>query len=138
MSYNGIGLRTARGTGTNGYVQKNASYVRPRPTSFQQQHASMIDYNNNNDDDFLMKEQRKPNLEILEHAKKRQVELKCLEFREELLSKLFPHEKQQEEEMEEEVKLTEEQEKALNEKVQELRDVLMAEYEQMRMNELKV
>ena len=27
--YNGIGLRTVRGSGTNGYVQRNLSYVRP-------------------------------------------------------------------------------------------------------------
>ena len=25
--YNGIGIQTARGTGTNGYVQKNLSFV---------------------------------------------------------------------------------------------------------------
>ena len=28
MSYNGIGLSTARGSGTNGYVQRNLSLVR--------------------------------------------------------------------------------------------------------------
>ena len=28
MSYNGIGLTTARGTGTNGYIQRNLSTVR--------------------------------------------------------------------------------------------------------------
>ena len=30
MSYNGIGLTTARGSGTNGYVQKNYAAVRRR------------------------------------------------------------------------------------------------------------
>ena len=28
MSYNGIGLSTARGSGTNGYIQRNLSTVR--------------------------------------------------------------------------------------------------------------
>jgi hypothetical protein len=27
--YNGVGLQTARGSGTSGYVQKNMSYVLP-------------------------------------------------------------------------------------------------------------
>ena len=27
--YNGIGLRTARGSGTNGYVQSNRAFVKP-------------------------------------------------------------------------------------------------------------
>jgi serine/arginine repetitive matrix protein 2 len=27
--YNGIGLQTARGSGTSGYVQKNLSFVKP-------------------------------------------------------------------------------------------------------------
>jgi len=27
--YNGIGLATARGSGTSGYVQKNLSFVKP-------------------------------------------------------------------------------------------------------------
>ncbi|CAE6040820.1 unnamed protein product [Arabidopsis arenosa] len=28
--YNGIGLQTARGSGTNGYVETNKFFVRPR------------------------------------------------------------------------------------------------------------
>ena len=27
--YNGVGLQTARGSGTSGYVQKNLSYLQP-------------------------------------------------------------------------------------------------------------
>ena len=35
--YNGIGLRTVRGSGTNGYVQRNLSHVRPeRQRRFQE------------------------------------------------------------------------------------------------------
>lgn len=31
MTYNGIGLRTPRGSGTNGYIQRNLAYIsRPR------------------------------------------------------------------------------------------------------------
>ena len=27
--YNGIGLKTARGSGTNGFIQRNLSYIAP-------------------------------------------------------------------------------------------------------------
>ena len=31
MSYNGVGLSTARGSGTNGFVQRNLSYLKAKP-----------------------------------------------------------------------------------------------------------
>jgi serine/arginine repetitive matrix protein 2 len=31
MSYNGVGLSTARGSGTNGFVQRNLSYLKSKP-----------------------------------------------------------------------------------------------------------
>ena len=39
MTYNGIGLQTTRGSGTNGYVQRNLSYVRAskKPIVMQQE-----------------------------------------------------------------------------------------------------
>ena len=75
MSYNGIGLSTARGTGTNGFVQRNISYVKPRHSgtaNFSGRHnsASVADWTG-----------RRANKDILLHEKKRQVEVKCLELR---------------------------------------------------------
>ena len=33
MSYNGVGLSTARGSGTNGYVQRNLSHIKAKPAT---------------------------------------------------------------------------------------------------------
>lgn len=73
--YNNIGLQTARGSGTNGYVQRNLSLLRSR--------KDKIEYHTN--DDLAKLEQmntKKPNQEILEHERKRQIELKCIELQE--------------------------------------------------------
>ncbi|TPX59970.1 hypothetical protein SpCBS45565_g07607 [Spizellomyces sp. 'palustris'] len=73
--YNGIGLSTARGSGTNGYVQRNLSSLRPREKKhdipFEEQRPAQI---------------RKPNQEILDHEKKREVEVKCLMLQDQLES----------------------------------------------------
>ena len=73
--YNGIGLETARGSGTNGYVQRNLSFIR--------QHKDNVSYKSEDELkklDALMN--RGPNREILEHERKRKVELKCMEMQE--------------------------------------------------------
>lgn len=68
--YNGIGLATVRGSGTNGYVQKNMSHVsRSRIAERKDTHKPQ---------DFAMKEPRAPNMEIIEHNRKREVELKVM------------------------------------------------------------
>jgi serine/arginine repetitive matrix protein 2 len=71
--YNGIGLATVRGSGTNGYVQKNWSHVNRK---------SNIDYRN--EQKAIEKrgppKQRKPDAGILEHDRKRRVELRIAEF----------------------------------------------------------
>ena len=73
--YNGIGLQTARGSGTNGYVQRNLSLVK--------QIKKPVEYKSEEDFARLERElNRAPNQEILEHQNKRQIELKCLEMRE--------------------------------------------------------
>ncbi|KAI9009616.1 cwf21 domain-containing protein [Gaertneriomyces semiglobifer] len=74
--YNGIGLSTARGSGTNGYVQRNLSSLRPRER--RQDNASI--------DDLKPFQMRKANQDILEHEKKREVEVKCLHLQEQLES----------------------------------------------------
>ena len=67
--YNGIGLNTVRGSGTNGYVQKNASYVRPK--------KERIDYNT---EEQIQKSEaltrREPNQGILDHERKRRLEVR--------------------------------------------------------------
>ncbi|CAI5462317.1 unnamed protein product [Closterium sp. Yama58-4] len=74
--YNGIGLQTARGSGTNGYVQANKFAIRHRHTKFEakefQEGAGTGGIS------------RKANKEILEHDRKRQIELKLLLLRETL------------------------------------------------------
>jgi serine/arginine repetitive matrix protein 2 len=71
MSYNGVGLATARGSGTNGYVQRNVSAVKHRKPA--------TDYKRDtpSSDRPL---HRQPNAELLEHERKRAIELKCAEM----------------------------------------------------------
>lgn len=72
--YNGIGLRTVRGSGTNGYVQRNLSALRPSQ-SRPQQYGQM---------EFVPPEPKKANKEILEHNRKRQVEVQVFQLREDM------------------------------------------------------
>lgn len=67
MSYNNIGLATARGTGTNGYISRNLSSLK-----------NPIRKNLSHDEPAL--QNRKPNLELLEHEAKRRIEIKVLEY----------------------------------------------------------
>ncbi|XP_017984806.1 PREDICTED: serine/arginine repetitive matrix protein 2 [Theobroma cacao] len=71
--YNGIGLTTPRGSGTNGYIQSNKFFVKPktnrvtdatRPFEAGQGTAGLTT--------------KKPNKDILEHDRKRQIELKLV------------------------------------------------------------
>ena len=77
--YNGIGITTPRGTGTNGYVQKNLSFVPMK--------RERVEYVK--DADMKKLEtliEKKGNAEILEHEKKRRVEVKCMEMRDMMLN----------------------------------------------------
>ncbi|KAF9431455.1 RNA-splicing factor [Entomortierella beljakovae] len=73
MSYNGIGLSTARGSGTNGYVVRNLGFLRTRRNDFQQ--------NDPYDDEPKI---RKPNPELVLHEQKRSIEVKCATLQDEL------------------------------------------------------
>lgn len=76
--YNGIGLRTARGSGTNGYVQKNLSYIKPsniRQTVSRAQGADSYHSHGR------LEKSTGPNVAILEHQRKRAIELKVMERR---------------------------------------------------------
>ena len=71
--YNGIGLSTVRGSGTNGYVQRNLSHVRP----------SKDKVNYKTEEDIKKSEaalSKGPNQGILDHERKRKLEVKCMEL----------------------------------------------------------
>ena len=73
--YNGIGLVTARGSGTNGYVQRNTAFIK--------HHKDKIDYKSEEELKKLDASiNKQPNQEILDHERKRRVELKCIEMQE--------------------------------------------------------
>ncbi|CAF5160481.1 unnamed protein product, partial [Rotaria magnacalcarata] len=83
--YNGIGITTPRGTGTNGYVQRNLSFV---PTK-----RDRVEYVK--DADMKKLEtliEKKGNAEILEHEKKRKIEVKCMEMRDMMLNNGYDEE----------------------------------------------
>ncbi|KAG8795139.1 RNA-splicing factor [Ceratobasidium sp. 428] len=79
--YNGIGLVTPRGSGTNGYVVRNLSHLRPRDT---QQDAHKFDQG--------PPKHREPDAGILEHERLRKVEVACLELQLELEENNIPEE----------------------------------------------
>ncbi|KAJ9154849.1 Pre-mRNA-splicing factor CWC21 [Pleurostoma richardsiae] len=69
-----VGLATPRGSGTSGYVQRNLAHMRPR--------ESAAPYPK--DLDSLRHRQRQPDKGILEHDRKREVEVKVFELRDQL------------------------------------------------------
>lgn len=79
--YNGIGLQTARGSGTNGHVQRNLSFVRQgkKDNVKYKTEAELAKAESINN--------RPPNEEILEHERKRKIEVKILEFQDVLEEK---------------------------------------------------
>ena len=68
-----VGLTTPRGSGTSGYVQKNLSHFRPRDRAKPY-----------NIDDFQRYKQRKPDAGMLEHERRRKIEVKVFELRDQL------------------------------------------------------
>jgi hypothetical protein len=73
MSSN-VGLSTPRGSGTSGYVQKNRSLLKPRDKAAPYPQ----------DWESAKHRQRQPDPEILEHDRKREIEVKVLELRDKL------------------------------------------------------
>ncbi len=86
MSSN-VGLSTPRGSGTSGYVQRNLSHLKPRDEVSPYQR----------DFDSFKQRQRQPDKEILEHDRRREVEVKVFELRDRLeeegcvLDSFLPH-----------------------------------------------
>ncbi|ODO10983.1 pre-mRNA-splicing factor CWC21 [Cryptococcus amylolentus CBS 6273] len=78
--YGNVGLQTARGSGTNGYVTKNSAHLRIRDG------PPGGPFGGFNRDDDLHKAPiyRAPDQGILEHERKRRIEVKVMELRDEL------------------------------------------------------
>ncbi|KAK3375376.1 cwf21 domain-containing protein [Podospora didyma] len=70
-----VGLSTPRGSGTSGYVQRNLAHMRPRDQAAPYQPRDL---------DSLRHKQRLPDQGLLEHERKREVEVKVLELRDQL------------------------------------------------------
>ncbi|KAJ8101256.1 cwf21 domain-containing protein [Lipomyces tetrasporus] len=79
MSYNNIGLSTPRGSGTSGYITRNVSHIKPRGPPVQPGR----DFEDGSE---LAKDawRKEPAKEIAEHDLKRQIEVKCMELRDQL------------------------------------------------------
>lgn len=84
--YNGIGLQTPRGSGTNGYVQRNMAFVFEKPKQMQ--------FNYNTSIQRVAPTTRAPNQDILDHERKRQIEVKVMDWASKagLLDKDLPEE----------------------------------------------
>ncbi|CAK7231445.1 RNA-splicing factor [Sporothrix bragantina] len=80
-----VGLSTPRGSGTSGYVQRNRAFIRPRDNAYGGPHG------NSNPRDLLASQQasrlRQPDQGILEHDRKRAIEVRVFALRDELEEK---------------------------------------------------
>lgn len=74
MSSN-VGLTTPRGSGTSGYVQRNLSHLRPRDAPY----PNPADYDN-----LQTHRHRKPDKDILDHDRLREIEVKVFDLRDKL------------------------------------------------------
>lgn len=94
MSYNGIGLSTARGSGTNGFIQKNLSTIHSNSENRNSQYNSYAnkyesrkqhrERNAKNEAKLNKRLNFQGDEEIVNHERKRLVELQCMELREKL------------------------------------------------------
>ncbi|KAL0491406.1 pre-mRNA-splicing factor [Acrasis kona] len=72
--YNGIGLNTARGSGTNGYVSRNMAYINPNKTTGQRSSSGLFP-------DVNKAKLKKANPHILEHERNRKIEAAVFELK---------------------------------------------------------
>jgi serine/arginine repetitive matrix protein 2 len=77
--YNGIGLSTVRGSGTSGYVMKNQAAIKKHKPMIGNYKEILQQFKDN-----PLMPKKKPNLEIIEHEKKRKIEVKLYEMAEKL------------------------------------------------------
>eukprot|EP00924_Labyrinthula_sp_SR-Ha-C_P001687 augustus_masked-scaffold_18-processed-gene-6.11-mRNA-1 protein AED:0.15 eAED:0.21 QI:0/-1/0/1/-1/1/1/0/164 len=82
--YNGIGVKTVRGTSTNGYVRKNYAALDTKKLSILKEKKRKYDRDNPVNKRQLEKLNKEPNKQILEHNERRKVEVKIMELKLEL------------------------------------------------------
>ncbi|GKZ23813.1 RNA-splicing factor [Aspergillus brasiliensis] len=86
MSSN-VGLSTPRGSGTSGYVQRNFAFMKPRNAGYGAPYPPVSGSNSSSSfSDPASKpfKQRQPDKQILEHDRRRAIEVKVMEERERL------------------------------------------------------
>ncbi|PGH04716.1 hypothetical protein GX51_03383 [Blastomyces parvus] len=118
MSSN-VGLSTPRGSGTSGYVQRNLSFLKPRDAGYGAPYPPNSASGANAENGSF--KQRKPDQQILEHGRRRAIEVKILEERDRL------EEANEEKEKEGKEKLSEEE---IEERLDGMRKRLVAELEE--------
>lgn len=116
MSSN-VGLSTPRGSGTSGYVQRNSAFLKPRNAGYGAPYPPIA----TEDKGSSSFRQRKPDQQILDHDRKRAIELQVLEERERL------EEENEELEKEKKTALTEEE---IDERCDALRAKLLKKLEE--------
>jgi len=77
--YNGIGLATARGSGTSGHVQRNMSFVRAQVARRRRDETAAAGRQEHARREAL--KPKAPNPAILMHSRKRAVEVELMDFR---------------------------------------------------------
>ena len=75
--YNGVGLQTARGSGTSGYVQRNLSHIVPGTQFKQQDYGKILQKMKENP----LPPPKPPNAKLLEHELKRKRDAKVFAFK---------------------------------------------------------
>ncbi|RAH63394.1 hypothetical protein BO85DRAFT_444678 [Aspergillus piperis CBS 112811] len=84
MSSN-VGLSTPRGSGTSGYVQRNFAFMKPRNAGYGAPYPPISGANSSSDHPLDKPfKQRQPDKQILEHDRRRAIEVKVMEERERL------------------------------------------------------
>ena len=73
--YNGIGLKTARGSGTNGFVQRNLSYIRP---------SRVLQFTQTQNQEIVEPKLKSQDKSILEHQARRKIEVALLDLRDKM------------------------------------------------------
>jgi len=83
MSSN-VGLSTPRGSGTSGYVQRNLSHLRVRDNPYPPPSSSSNSSSSHDPSRHQAHRQRQPDADILEHDRRREIELRVFELRDRL------------------------------------------------------
>ncbi|PYH66155.1 U2-type spliceosomal complex subunit CWC21 [Aspergillus vadensis CBS 113365] len=83
MSSN-VGLSTPRGSGTSGYVQRNFAFMKPRNAGYGAPYPPVSGANSSDHPLDKPFKQRQPDKQILEHDRRRLIEVKVMEERERL------------------------------------------------------